>query len=400
MKKFKRFLRSLIALTLVLSSLLLTSCFDRGGGGGDDDEDPEKAAARTEFIDTLGGVSETFKGSVSEEEYDTAEKAAKAYVAEEVAGAGDVSVLSTKSNGELSAGEVNKLIPAELKEGVVSVEEIEVEYSQDDTMLLDTLNKNKTVKVYIIKYENCYKYFTPAPVTGETISKSYYDSVFNAEKYLNCTFKSETYMDMDMAYSTSGSSMTQKTTMTVSQTIKFAGNKIYLEVITTETGGLYGDSEGESTDAIYAYIEKTSDDILCYIKIGETETEWVVGDLYEIGFSELEELTPFYDEYLDYTYFTKTEYGFKVDDENAKQFVSELLGDLMMDDIYDGVQMNMDMFAEYYVSEGVLSGARSDVDLDMSVNEGGISMTMKIAATATTSCTNYGTTVVEKPFTE
>ena len=59
---------------------------------------------------------------------------------------------------------------------------------------------------------------------------------------------------------------------------------------------------------------------------------------------------------------------------------------------------NIDMYAEYYVSGGVLSGMRMDADFDWTINEDGIVGTIREDDTTIIKCTNYGTTVVESPL--
>ncbi|MCI6733983.1 MAG: hypothetical protein MR437_02780, partial [Clostridiales bacterium] len=58
---------------------------------------------------------------------------------------------------------------------------------QPELSLLSETAVNKTTKVYIICFSGYYKYFSPALKTGETVTKSYFDSIFNASKYDNCT---------------------------------------------------------------------------------------------------------------------------------------------------------------------------------------------------------------------
>ena len=71
-----------------------------------------------------------------------------------------------------------------------------------------------------------------------------------------------------------------------------------------------------------------------------------------------------------------------------------------MEGLIDPQKMEIDMYAEYYVSEGVLSGMRVDADVDMTVNQGGSSGTLEETVTTVTKCTDYGTTVIKKPFVE
>ena len=387
---FKKSLSMLLALMMIVALMLsATSC----GGGGSDGVDAE--AGRGDFIESLGGVSETFTGAVSVEEYESAEDAAVAFVAEEVVGESEAEIVKAESKGELSEAQVTALnIPEEFSEGIVSVEEYEVEYAvatiDDDSVAGNT----QKVKVYIIKYENSWKYFAPAPITGETISKSYYDSVFNNEKYQNSTFEYKMDMEMDMSASAQGQSMKITVSMSMYQLVKYEDGKIYFKQTMTTSSNM-AELIPTSSESIEAYVESVEgeygEDIVCYINQGNG---WVEGDLYSIGFGSLKELTPFYDQYIDYSYFTKTDFGFKLSDENAKKFVDEFYSDLLMG---MAEAFELDMYAEYYVCDGTLSGMRMDMEMDIDYSEMGATVSGDATITATTTCTNYGTTVVEKP---
>lgn len=394
---------SLLMVLCTVCTFVLTSCGGSSSG----------IIGQNEMIDQLGGVSETFEGAISEESYESAEEAATAYVEEEIAGNSSATVSEVKPIATLSESQMKEVIPESMLEGVDSVEEYEVTYSVSDSdsflaadseiQALDTLNKTKTVKVYVIKCGPDWKYYTPMPVTGETISQSYYNSVFDYKKYENCTYKFEQTMDMDISASGMGESANGTMQMTMTQLIKHADGKVYLEQTMATTGtGMYaqeGVGDELSNMNIKAYMEEVDGVVSCYIKMGNS-TEWVKGNLTTIGFGSIDELTPFYNQYLDYTYFTKTDYGFKLEKDSARQYVSQTLEQLgtMVQSLFgdDGLTI----LAEYFVSNGVLSGMRMDMDINISMAEGGVSMSMSGASTGVMTCTNYGTTVVEKPFTE
>jgi len=420
--KLKKILSLVLVLSIVFATLCTTSCKkkskdDNNDNNGSNDnssnigdniveEQPGKngSEGRTEFISTIGGVSDTFEGVVSSESYNSPEAAAEAYVADEVVGNSGVEILSTTSKGVLSNSEITKLnLPEDVKAGLTSVEEIEVKYSEitattfSNSVTADTLDTSKTVKVYVIKYTNDWKYFSPAPITGDTITKSYYDSVFNYEKYKNCTIESSYLLTVNASGTDGIDTYSTTVELRISQLIKHADNKVYLEqVIETSEDGV------SDTTTIYAYLEEQDGNVVCYVKIDPTSETWYPTDLTAIGFGKMEELTPFYDQYLDYTYFTKTNYGFVLDKDNAELYVSQVLADSLSEfgDILSSDGLNIDMFAEYYVSAGVLSGMRMDVDLSFAMTEDGISLTATETVTSDIKCTNYGTTVVEKPFTE
>ena len=103
---------------------------------------------------------------------------------------------------------------------------------------------------------------------------------------------------------------------------------------------------------------------------------------------------------MDFTYFTKTETGFQLADENSEKFIEltlkqdESMGELIA---MFGEDFDMDMFVKYYVSNGVLSGMRQELTMDAKMTEEGVSMKLSADVVTKMTCTNYGTTVVKKP---
>lgn len=403
---FKRLTALLLVLLMAIAAMSMVACQkDKEDDDDDDDEKPktessQHVAERNEFIDGLGGVSETYVGAISEDSYSSAEDAAEAYVAEEIAGESNANIVEVTSKGELSDKEIAKAnIPADLIAGCDAVEEMEVVYELEDESSLEnggveylasSSSKKATVKVYVIKFNVDWKYFTPMPETGDTISKSYYDSVFNAESYKNCTLESTTVVDIEIK--ADGETMTM--TSSITQKVMHSEGKVYFEQISKSS------SNGQETPESYicAYIEEGEYGVECYVKTSATGP-WQYASLYQIGFSSIEELTPFYNAYLDYTYFTKTDYGFALADENARAYFTQaLMGALgSMSSMIDEDKMKLDMYAEYYVAEGVLSGCRVDADVDMDLSVEGQTASLKEKVNTVTKCTNYGSTVIERP---
>ena len=357
-----------------------------------------KDLTRNKFINEIGGVSETFIGAVSQNTYESATDAASDFVYREVVGDSYATVKSVSSLGNATASEHN--IPEEFLDGSMKVEKVEVEFTvpskaslKREVQLLSTSDGGETeakVVVYVIKYsindEDYWRYFAPMPVTGETISKSYYDSVFDNEKYKNCTYE----MTQTSKSSTFGITAAE---YTIHQLYKFDDGKIYIEQ-TEEMKSL-----GETTvNTLFFYAEEHANGYIeCYIN--ENNTGWREAELRNIGFYTLEELTPFHDQYFDYTYFTKTDYGFDLPADNARDFFTDVLyhelegvGTMVSKD-----DIKVDLYAEYFVREGVLSGMRINSDVKMKVIAEGVEVSVNVDLEAITKVTDYGTTVVEKP---
>ncbi len=394
MKKFGKFI-ACVACVATCSAAFLTGC----GGGGKSEAQKEK-----DFIAEIGATSETYTGAVSDTSYSTKEAAAAAYVADQVAGEKSVSVVGTTSNAldETQVAALN--IPAEDMAGAQSVEEVVITYTEEGDSVMTAfggeevggvLNKSKTVKVYIIKYETDWKYYTPCPATGETITKSYYDSVFDYAKYENCTMENS----MTIVSKASYQGVTAKVTIGAHQLVKYAEGKIYIEQTATYAMTLLGETEKE-VETISAYVEEDENgDINCYVK-QDANGDWYEGSLTTVGFSSLEELVPFSDQYLDYTYFTKTDYGFKLDGENMQKYLELTIGEELEEMDFFSFGGKIDMFAKYYVCEGALTGMRMDMSIPYKVTEEEITVKGSVTAVSEVKITNYGTTVVEKPFTE
>ncbi len=404
MKKFKKILIPVVAIALLLSICTLTGCgmFNKRGIDA-----KKEQKAHDAFIEALGGVSDTYIGSASEYVYYSTDEAADAYIHDQL-GHNNFSIVDTQSAGTLTDSQIASFnLSEEDSEGIISIEEFDVMISDNyaslrnnsGIALLGTLDSSKTVKVYIIKYNNGFKYYSPCPVTGETVTRDYYDSVFNSDKYKNCTYTSDNTVEEKISLF---GFINITITVNVAQTIRYADNAIYIEQKTDVSPAMFESLLEDSIDKeLYAYVtEDEYGSLDCYIsRDGET---WNPGSLSTIGFRNLEELTPFYDEYLDYTYFTKTDYGFELANENAKQYIDESFEDI---DLSDYTDFNIDMFAKYYVCDGTLFGMRSELYADFSMSaeiedEDGeeLNMELELYAVSEIKITDCGTTVVERPF--
>lgn len=415
MKKFS-FFRSLLMILLALALVMSMVCFagcDRDKDDDDDDDDRKTSSkvdaddGRNDFIDGIGGVSETFAGAVSEDSYSTPEDAAIAFVENEVVGEKNANIVDMVSKGELSDKEINKLdLPEELSDGIQSVELMEVEYDVSDSSvsastvenLANATSKTYKVKVYVIKYTVDWKYFVPMPVTGDTISKSYYDSVFDSEKYANCTFENRSTVTAVVDAKAEGQKQNMTMVVEMYQLVKYADNKIYFEQRTTSTQEGTGMDTETSEDVLYAYMEEVDGRFVTYVKNGENG-RWTEGELVMVGVSNMQELRPFYNQYLDYTYFTKEDYGFKLGQESAREYMRQALSAVAgLGNLIDIDTMDIDMYAEYYVNEGALSGMRMDAVIGMKMEQQGVKMVIDERVETIATCTDYGTTVVENPM--
>ena len=110
----------------------------------------------------------------------------------------------------------------------------------------------------------------------------------------------------------------------------------------------------------------------------------------------MSDLLPFAGEKMEYTYFTKTDYGFELTNENARRYIQHTLGQLST---YLDEDTVIDLFAKYYVCNGALSGMRMDMEMIIDVDyDSSTKITGNATAVAESKVTDYGTTIVEKPF--
>lgn len=398
--KTKRFLTLAFCLIIASTMLFTTSCgaikdlitglVNTDEGGSDTREE-----ARNDLIDDIGGVSETYSGTVSSGEYSSLTEAQEAFVADEITGKKNIEVVESVSKGELSSSEAEKLgVPSDVINSCLGIEEFEISYKNKSYAIefcsaSSEAEDTKTIKVYIIKYPFHYEYFSPRPETDQTITKSYYDSVFNSEKYKNCTVETTS-----TAHAITSGTVSMDMQMDSYQKIMHADGKIYIE-ISNKITYLNGDYAGGSdTQQAYLYLEQTETGIICYVREVDIDDDsgWVRGDLTTIGFSSVEQLTPFYDQYLDHTYFRKSEYGFVLDGDNAKAYVQAIFKDLGISD-KESIEMGVDIFCEYFVKDGTLSGMESNFDFKVNL----FGTTFDEQSYSKTVCKDYGSTVINRP---
>ena len=215
-------LTAVLALSMALT-FAFAGCSDSNGTGTGGNA--KENQLHNSFIEEIGGVSETYEGAISSNSYNSEEEAAEAFVSEEVAGDSNVNIVSTTVQQGYKGSEIQTVIaqqklPIEDTSDIQSIAKMEVTYSVDsgDTYaspMAMASNSNKKVTVYVIKYSTHWEYYSPAPTTGSTITKSYYDSVFNSDAWMNCTYDMDMNMNMDVKASGQGQSVTMKMTMNI-----------------------------------------------------------------------------------------------------------------------------------------------------------------------------------------
>ena len=153
------------AVCLGLTAALACGCLLAGCG---------KEATKPAPTDT------SFQGAVSAVTYESAEAAVKGFLFEEVGGDG-VEFVSYAEGKTLSKEEEAALALGTASEGLTSVTQGTVTYREVGAE--ETLTRS----VYVLHYADAFRFFTPATIAvGESITKSYFESLFALENFRTC----------------------------------------------------------------------------------------------------------------------------------------------------------------------------------------------------------------------
>lgn len=251
-----------------------------------------------------------FKGAISEKTYDSREDAVKGFLQEEISGdAFNAEYVGYKKISELSQKEIHNLpISDDDKAGIKSVEKGEVEYreqpkSQEDVLTKYASDNGKSI-VYIIFYTaNEIKYFLPVIIKGDTLTASYFDYLFDMNRYLNCTAEFNFFNEHGTCHITEN----------VIHFIKTMGSE------TVHLYYYYKDS-----DLFYCGV--ASDNTIFAERIGEFTISDILTsnydhDKYVEYFFQLELFFGMLN-YMDHSFFVKTRTGFEIK-EKYKNFSDE-----------------------------------------------------------------------------
>ncbi len=390
-------------LSLILSVLLVLAFACFSVGCKDKNKSSSKIESEKTFLNDIGGCSETYDGNVSTKQYTTQDNAVYDYVAQEIVSDSSKNLAIEQTNTTtLTSEEASLIVPSRFMENAVSVKKIEANYSvtnnasQTSTYSFKTFatsDASKKIVIYVIDYGEYFKYFTPMVTTGETVTKSYYDSIFNWKKYENCTINNTTYIDIKV----DGYTLTTKTT----SIIKYTEDKVYMEITTTVLG--------ESV-TIKFYIEKVEETLKSYIFYDDS---WQEVDLRTLGNSlaqagqtieggeltSIDQLAPFKDSYLDFSYFKKTDYGCELTEEHFIAYLNQAFKQSMQDNSSSIGMKNMNFkgSVKYYVSKGVLSGIRTQVNMSYAIEVEQQTSNVSMQITCSEKCLDYGTTTITRP---
>lgn len=344
------------------------------------------------LINEIGGCSETFVGAVSESEYSSAEDAVEAYVKDEIVfNSHNCDIVDVSLTDTLSVSDAGKLgIPDDALVGAKRVMKYDATYTDSDRRASAGLQKIASLGtyhglVYVIDYEEWFKYFAPAVNNGDPLSKSYLDSIFSSEKYENCTLTQT--VEISVKINVFFVPIVQQNA-TLTSTVKYDGNKIlFNQKMDSGIDGI--DSFDE---LIYVELDEYGNVDTCYMNKNDG-SGWQRAYL-----QNPKSVKPFGEQYLHHSYFTKTDYGCTINDENLDTYISQALSlaSSELNTVYGDMESSGSV--NYYVSEGALAAILSNITLTMDYEESGVTARLNENVKTTVKCSDFGTTTVEDPI--
>jgi len=332
---------------------------------------------------------ETFSGYLSESAYNTQQLAVTAYVETELTGSTSTPTCTGyRKVATLTDTQVSSLKIADFtSEEISGVDEIEIEYSDAGI--------EKSTKTYLVDTSGGYHYFVALQEEGEPIANSYFQTVLDGGKYLNCT--STTTLGLRLI---SDSAVTDTT---YRQQLVFANDKVYFD---QDLPGYGQDFYFEQTDSgIVTYLENPLGESGKFYSVDEVNRQlakegYKLSDVYlmkgdeEVNVSSLstiEDIADFmFAMQIDSSYFVKTSYGFAMSDDKFMSVCKQMAGDSFAQEIEEAWdEYHVHFRGDYYVSDGRLS--LSQIVLTMSNGDD------VFALTVSTKYSDFGTSQVNIP---
>lgn len=152
------------------------------------------------LIGTMGFAAckdggEPFEGTLSTETFETQTAAVEAFLDQEIDGLStQAELVEYVKEADLSAGEIEELPLGEAAGTITRAERGTVSYKTravGGTGLTAETDNIKTHALYLLESDGKFLYFVPPTEIGQPVTKSYFNSLFSAEKYANCTLEQE-----------------------------------------------------------------------------------------------------------------------------------------------------------------------------------------------------------------
>lgn len=350
--------------------------------------------------------SDTFEGAFSEQVYATDKEAVEGFLATEISGgAVKAELVDFEEKGELSESELEGLDKEVLNEGdeIVSAKSVEVTYKREKKAAVTSLAEEEddmlVFTVYIIEISphgatvHEYRYYVPRAKDGDVLTRSYYEDLLDSEKYVNCTQVYTNVMKMTMPDMTSSTPDNIKTTtqeMKSAYTIKVADNKASLEMTMPDLTSY--DPTNPTTLLTYrhlwGYFEYGTEFNVWASADGTSYVKAATNPFVQYGITDIKSFAVMCLPKLDYSYYEKTDYGFKIQDDFMNEYVGKTLN--------QAVGYGADVKAELriYVTDGRVSKMEASASVSMSA-EG---ITIGSSTEEKLEFKDFGTTSVTRPL--
>lgn len=358
MKKVK------VLTAICLVCILATLCFCLVGCKNDDEGN---------------NYSETFAGKASEQTYETKEDAINDFLKNEVSGTASTAVLENiEKENDLTSDQIKELeLTPEEAASLISAENYVITYSdtQDSSGVVQTVaEKIYRVRIIILTFEDFCKYYVPPMEEGDILNKSYYDSVFDAKNYANCT------ITMNSVSGAVGISAT------IDITMKITESAVYL-YMSMSAPDFVGNSIQQVTETMEAYLLEDTAGLKVIARQGQgswtvqSNTGLPVNGTYVTSIEGV--LNVAFNQQQDWSMFVKTNYGFEIRPEKLGDYLKTVLN-------LNGISAVDTTFSvKYYVREGRLVETVSDISYK--------TQGMSVNAKSTETITDFGNTTVDIP---
>ncbi len=331
-----------------------------------DDDTPVNPPATAE----VGGIR------VSQTTYSSESKAISGFLASEIAGEvttptlvsyDTVEELTPAAIAELPLGDIQ---PSEVKSASRVIVTYEDTYVDGGATRTATSSDELTKEIYVLKVGTKYRYLTTTPKTGETLTKAYYDSLFNAEFFKNTTVHCKMIMDSYFYMNENLVDLSGK----MESITYYNRNAIHVQITGTE-----GILTGTNSDCYYVLVNMPgeTENKYNYYLIDPTNSSngWTCSlslpEKYMYDYSGEYASESLGIPAMDYSYFIKTETGFKVNPEKLKSFYQTVF-DTLIGSIGDFTVNSGSM--EFIVNNNQISSYR--ITLDTDVEHSGITQSM------------------------
>ncbi len=354
------------------------------------------ACNREPAVGSISNVgNESFKGQISEQSYTNTEEAAKAFLGNELEGkTSKTNFVSYDKKKDISREEIEKLPLGELSASdVTSAEEGTITYELitvgENTYAAESDN-TRTQTVYFLEVNGTYYYFVPEARNGEMISGSYYEDFWDLDHYRNCTMNSSMELKIDM----------EKDDLKVNASVKIIIDLMVSETAAYMKTNVTVEASGDNADELKGLLAGSlggsalqNMEIYLVEKDGKLIGAMREGESWRTVTSMFDSMEDFYEEYnqqpefLDHTYFVKTDTGFKIDPSKIKLYVSNY------NPMFAQMLGSCELKAEYTVEKERMTSCVSEISASMSQN-GAI---VRMGANSYCNYKDYGATTVTIP---